>query len=442
MRTPLFCLSFCLFCQLSYGEVAITVYNQNLGLVNDSRTIDLPDKSGEIRFIDVAARIIPTSVHFNSEDAYLIEQNFEYDLVDGKKLLQKYIDHKIEITTTEQGFFMGTLLSAAGDIVIRETDGNLRSISHETIASVEYPSLPEGLITRPTLVWSVQTKNKGIGEIEVSYLTRGISWSAEYVALVGEKDDRMEITGWANITNNSGATYKDARIKLMAGDVRITQKKQRRYMAAMAEVAMAAPRQFEEQQFFEYHLYTLQRLSTIKDNQIKQISLFPAAEVSSLTKEYRFKGAYNNGKVEVSLIFNNDKKNNLAIPLPAGLVRIYKEGPDGSKEFIGEDKIDHTPKDEEIRLITGNAFDVVGERVVVDKQRKGKDTEEQIEIKIRNHKKEKIKVIVEETLWGSWEIIAAKPTDWTRRDARTIEWSIQIKPDSEYLLEYTVLNRR
>ena len=204
-------------------EVAVTIYNQDLGLVRETREFDFPKGIGEVRFIDVAAQIIPTSVHFTSATAALLEQNYEYDLISADKLMSKYLDQSVELSTEDKGLFIGTLLSAAGDVVIRERDGSIRSLAHDRIVNVRFPDLPEGLITRPTLVWLVNSSKGGKGEADISYLTHGMSWESEYVAVTNKDDNAISLTGWVNITNNSGATYKDARIKLMAGDVRVEQ---------------------------------------------------------------------------------------------------------------------------------------------------------------------------------------------------------------------------
>jgi len=424
-----------------FAEVAITIYNQDIGLVRETREFDFPKGIGEVRFTDVASRIIPTSVHFNSDRAVLLEQNYEYDLVDAQKLLGKYVDQTVELYTENEGFFRGLLLAASGDIVIQETDGSIRSISKDKIYNVHFPTLPEGLITRPTLVWAVQSKKGGKGTGEISYLTEGIRWEAEYVAVTGKDDKTIDLTGWTNITNHSGATYRDARIKLMAGDVQVEKKYGRRrdYMESLSiSGARASEPQFKEEAFYEYHLYTLQRPSTLRDNQVKQISLFNPASVKKVDKEYHFNWKKWKKKVRVFLVFDNTEKNNLGIPLPKGKVRVYKESSGGGMEFIGEDRIDHIPRNEEVRISTGFAFDIVGEREELDRTRRGKATEYEIEMKVRNRKKETIEVIVQDQIWGDWSII--KATDgWEKKSASIIEWKIKIRPDEEKVLNYRVL---
>ena len=431
----------CLFTSIQ-AEVAVTVYNEDLGLIRETREIDFPEGTGEVRFTDVAARIIPTSVHFNSSGAELLEQNYEYDLVDSDKLLSKYVDRRIELVTEGDEFFAGTLLSAFGDIVLSEQDGSIRSLSRQKIVNIHFPDLPEGLITRPTLVWLVKSGKADRRNAEISYLTGGMSWESEYVAVTDEKDENIELTGWVNITNHSGATYEDARIKLIAGDVQIIQPARRRDKRRISmedvDMALATDAGFVEQAFYEYHLYTLQRPSTIRENQVKQIALFPTASVRSVEKEYRMEWSGEKGKARVTLIFMNIEKNDLGIPLPKGKIRVYKEGPDGGLEFVGEDKIDHTPRHEKVKISTGKSFDIVGERSLKEKKKRGNDWEYEYEIKLRNRKEEKIEVIVPETVRGDWTMLEATE-GWEKISANLIEWRIELKPDSERIVTYSVL---
>jgi len=431
-----------------YADLAVTIYNQDLALVRETRQVEFPKGVGEIRFVDVAARIIPTSVHFASKQASLLEQNYEYDLVSADKLLQKYIDQRVDLTAQDDKQFTGVLLSSAGDIVIRELDGSIRSLNRAQVVNVHFPDLPAGLITRPTLVWLVNGKGSQ-GAAEISYLTNGMSWEAEYVAVTDADDKALSLTGWVNIANNSGAAYKEAKIKLMAGDVNILQDEGRgRYgiraerMMAMADAGVEP--QFKEEAFYEYHLYTLQRPSTLGNNQVKQISLFPTADVKSVKKEYRFAPSgydwrQEKDKIKVTLEFENKEANELGIPLPKGKVRVYKASKDGGMEFIGEDRIDHTAREEKVRISTGNAFDIVGERKQTDAKRGG--AEYAVEIKLRNRKKETVEVIVAENIWGDWTMLEATP-GWEKKSANLIEWKVPVKPDEEKALTYRVLINR
>lgn len=432
----------------SLADVSITIYNENLALVHESREFDFPRGTGEVRFTDVASQIIPTSVHFNSKLAVLLEQNYEYDLVSSQKLMDKYIDQEVELFTDNDKIFRGKLLSASGGVVIEEKDGSIRSLSQSKIFNVQFPKLPDGLITRPTLLWVTQSQTGGKGIGEVSYLTRGISWETEYVIVLAEDEKSLDMSGWVNITNNSGAAYKDTKIKLMAGDVNIKSSRRRSdriFGGPTPTASIESEPQFEEKSFYEYHLYTLQRPSTLAENQVKQISLFPSAQVNNIKKEYRYNGNMSpkggKGKVSVTLVYQNDKDNNLEIPLPKGLIRVYKADTDESIELIGEDKIDHTPRNEEVRISTGNAFDVVGERKQMDIKKKVLDektlTTYKYEIKVRNHKNEEIEVIVEERMRGDWEILDAT-RGWEKKSSSKIEWVVGVKPEEEKVIKYTV----
>ncbi|OQZ00617.1 MAG: hypothetical protein B6D35_06115 [Candidatus Brocadia sp. UTAMX2] len=427
-------------------EVSVTIYQNNFGLVRDVREMELKAGVQEIRFTDVASQIDPTSVHFKSltapDQAAILEQNYEYDLVSAEKILQKYIDQVVHLYTKEGKIFEGKLLSAGGNVVLEKRDGSIQSIAMANVQNVDFPKLPAGLITRPTLVWYLSNEKDGKHSMETSYVTEGIGWHAEYVALVNHTDTQLDLSAWVSVNNQSGADYEHAKLKLIAGDVhRITPPSPRYMDYEVQTMAKAAPaRQFEEKAFFEYHLYTLQRAATIKNNQIKQLSLFPTA-TTPVKKIFEYDGSKNEKKVNVKLEFENTEKNGLGIPVPAGKVRVYKSDEDQSQVFIGEDQIDHTPKDEKIRLYVGDAFDVVGERKQMGyKQLSDRAREETWEIKLRNHKKEDIEVLVTEHLWGDWEIRETSHP-YNKKDASTIEMVIPVKKDAEAIVKYTVLYR-
>lgn len=424
-------------------EIALTVYNQDFALVKEVRGIEITKGMETIRFKDVAARIDPTSVSFKSLTApdavAILEQDYEYDLVSSQKLLQKYVDKKIRLLAKEDRFYQGTLLNAADDLVIQDAAGQVRIIKAGEVQILEFPQLPEGLITRPTLVWLLESRRPGKHEAEVSYLTDGINWHAEYVAAVNEDDTRLELGGWVSIDNRSGATYRDAKLKLVAGEVhRVKPSRpgvpEMRYPEAMA--AKGVP-QFEEKAFFEYHMYTLTRPTTVKDNQIKQLSLFPGADVG-VEKILTYDGIREANKIRVNLEFRNSKQNGLGIPLPQGKLRVYKKDEDQSLQFVGEDLIDHTPKDEKVRVYLGNSFDIVGERKQMEvKKITDRSREETYEIILRNHKDQDVEVVVVERLWGDWKITSST-YDYYKKDARTIEFPLPVPKNGETTLKYTV----
>ena len=427
-------------------QVSVTIYQNNLALVHDVRQMDLKAGNQEIRFTDVASLIDPTSVHFKSLTApnqvAILEQNYEYDLVSSEKILQKYIDQVIQLFTKEGKLFEGKLLSSGGNVVLEKKDGGIQSIATANIQNVDFPKLPAGLITRPTLVWYITNEKAGKNNMETSYLTEGIGWHAEYVALVGKDETSLDLSAWVSINNQSGTDYENAKLKLVAGDVHRVTPPPSKYMP-YEERAMekaVVPPQFEERAFFEYHLYTLQRAATIKNNQIKQLSLFPTA-TTPVKKIYEYDGSKSEKKINVKLEFENSEKTGLGLPIPAGKVRVYKSDEDQSQVFLGEDQIDHTPKDEKIRLYVGDAFDVVGERKQINfRQLSNRIREETWQIKLRNHKKEDIEILVTEHLWGDWEIRESSHT-YDKKDANTIEFLIPLKKDAEVTVKYTVLYR-
>lgn len=424
------------------GEVALTVYNQDFALVREIRGIQLPKGRETIRFGDVAARIDPTSVRFRSltapDKVAILEQNYEYDLISSKKLLQKYVDHEIRLLAKDERLFEGILLSAADDLVLRDEDGQIKIIKAGEVQILEFPSLPEGLITRPTLVWLLDSQRSGDHDTEVSYLTDGINWHAEYVAAVNEDDTRLGLGGWVSIDNRSGATYREAKLKLVAGDVHRVRPQAPMTLLRGPEAPMGmGEAQFEEKAFFEYHLYTLTRPATVKDRQVKQLTLFPEADVS-VDKIFTYNGSRGGAKVRVNLEFENTKKNGLGIPLPKGKLRVYKQDEDESLEFVGEDLIDHTPKDEKVRVFLGNAFDVVGERKQMQTRKiTDRSREETYEIKLRNHKEKAVEVVAVESLRGDWNIIETTH-EFRKKDARTVEFPLLVPSDGETVLRYTV----
>ncbi len=437
-------------------DMAVTVYNQNLALIREIRPIDFKKGIFDYRFTNVPSQIDPTSVHFkplkNSSRISIIEQNYQYDLVNTGVIFDKYIDHQITAMGKNGQVFEGTLLSNDGNsIVVQAKDGSLNVVRTNELTDFKFEKLPEGLLTKPTLVWKFDSGVKGTVNCDVSYLTKGMNWHSEYVAVVSEDDKSLNLSGWVSVENNSGGSFKNARLKLIAGDIHTIKAKKAPKML-MKEGMRAGGRQapqFEEKSFFEYHLYTLQRRAYILNNEIKQITLFPSSEVNA-KKVYTFEsrggywGSKENANIKITLEFKNSKAEGLGIPLPKGKVRVYKVDSDKSLEFIGEDEIDHTPKDEMVRVYVGDAFDVVGERKKIDhKEISKRVSEETFQIKLRNHKKEKVEVVVVEKLWSysEWEIVKSN-YDYHKKDANTIEFTLPVKSDGETILTYTVRYKR
>ena len=426
------------------AAVQITVYNDNLALVKDARDLEYQKGAFDLSFTDVASAIDPTSVAFSTLDApgevTLLEQNFRFDLVSSEKVLSKYVDKSIRAITKQDKVHEGVLLAVDPDaLTLKQADGGLVMVSRPEIADLTFPSLPEGLITRPTLVWRLDSKVEGKHASEVRYLTGGIEWNAQYVGVVNPSENGISLSGWVSIDNRSGATYDNAQIKLVAGDVNRVRPVPRPSMMGLEAMAKSDAG-FAERQFFEYHLYQLQRPSTIRDSETKQLALFEPTQVKA-TKLYTYNGVNGDTKVGVSMEFSNSADAGLGMPLPKGVVRMMKADTDGSLEFIGEDQLDHTPKDEKVRLRMGNAFDLVGERRQADYQQiSNRVTQESYEVKLRNHKKEGVTILVSEPQWGDWEI-TDQSHPHVQKDAHTAEWNLTVPADGETVLTYTVRRR-
>jgi len=416
--------------------IKVTVYNNNLGVIKETREFEFKKGIQEVRFTDVAAKIDPTSVSFEAKDVEILEQNYEYDLVSHDKLFQKYIDKEITVYTKE-GIEHGKLLAYEGGVITLQTEKGVVTLQMDATQKVEFPSLPEGLITRPTLVWLVDAKSSGKRKGTITYMTEGLWWRANYVGILSKDEKKLNFGGWVTITNRSGATYEDAKLKLVAGEVhRVAKGIPPRPVAEVVEFEKAAPR-FEERAFFEYHVYDLKATTTIKDNQEKQIMFVSPRDVT-VNKVYTYEGGHN---AKVKLEFQNSKQNGLGIPLPAGVVRIYREDVDGSLEFIGEDAINHTAKDEMVRLYLGDAFDIIGERKLINRRKLDRNMrEESWQIVLRNHKEEDVEVRVIERLYGDWEIIEVSD-EYTKLDAYTVEFKVKVPADGEKKVNYTVLYR-
>lgn len=426
-------------------SVSITVYNANLGVVKDIRSIDIPSGRSEIKIRNVAQHIDPTSVHIKL-DGEVIEQNYQYDLVNFDKILHKYIDKEIQVVTEKDEVISGRLLSNyGGQIVLERKEGGLLMLPNTEDYRFTVGALPEGLITNPTLVWQINSNGSKKQDIELSYQTGGMNWHAEYVAVLNENDTRLDLNSWVSVENNSGASYKNATLKLVAGDVNLVRPQYEfDAMEKREQVMMAgAPSQFAERQFFEYHIYDLSRPTTLANNETKQISLFTAGDIG-ITKKYLYKGGMNiygrsadQNKVSVVVEFLNSKNNNLGMPMPKGKVRVYKN--DGnSAEFIGEDLIDHTPKDENIKLKIGEAFDIrVEDKMTENRRITDKVHEQTHEIKLKNRKDEDIIVDVERTMGLNWEILSSS-IKYEKQDASTILFKVPVKKNSEATLTYKV----
>jgi len=441
-------------------------------LVREERAMKIQQGRSQLSFTDVAALIDPTTVTFTSlsdPSTRVLEQNFQFDLVSTQKLLLKFIDREITVDKNAGNTvtpITGTLLSATDGIVLRGKDGSIYSLP--AYSSVRFPDLPGGLNTRPTLVWDVHSPAGGTQQTRVTYQTGGITWWADYNLIFGEGADAnsgtLDLSAWVSIINQSGATFGNARLKLIAGDVQRVAPEQdyaakRDRRVALAMEAAAAPAGFQQKDFFEFHLYTLGRPTTLPNNSTKQIELFDQARQIPAKKLLVYYGApvtwgygsvvtdrnlgiETNKKVDVYLEFKNDKQFGLGVPLPAGRLRVSQlDKADSSLEFIGEDVIDHTPKDENVRIKLGSAFDVVGERRQVNfsVDSAAKWMEEEFEIKVRNHKSQPVEVLVKENLyrWSNWKILT-KTQNFSKEDSRTIVFPVKVAKDGEAVVRYRV----
>jgi hypothetical protein len=476
----------------AFAETALTVYSSarpgtlspqafrnggegsavpGYALVREERTFALKPGRNLLRVSDVPALIDPTTVAFASltdpKSTRVVEQSFEFDLTSTAKLLSRFLEREVTVDQVRGSGVEsvgGTLVGTQGGLILKQPDGSVRVV--ESHAGIRLPSLPGGLISKPTLVWDVETPGGGTHQARLAYQTGGMTWWADYNLTYSDAASggcRLDVGAWVTLVNQSGASYADARLKLIAGDV---QRAQPRYpSAAPAPQALRAEVKamdgFAEKAFFEYHLYTLGRRTSLPDNATKQIELFPTAPGVGCEKALVYYGqgsAYpvygspmtdrnfgvqSNRKVDVYLRFKNAAANGLGVPLPAGRIRVSKLDPaDGSLEFIGEDLIDHTPRDETVQVKLGSAFDVVGERRQVDFRidTSAKWIEEDIEVRVRNQKPdETVAVIVKENLyrWSQWTILR-KSHEFTREDARTIHFPLKLAPKAEGVVRYTV----
>ncbi|HEY3668990.1 MAG TPA: DUF4139 domain-containing protein [Polyangiaceae bacterium] len=435
-------------------HVSLTVYNQNFGLVREVRSAKLGSGQVELSYGDVSAHIQPETVHIKSLSAdntlSVLEQNYRYDLLTPETLLKKYLGKTVKVYrynehTGVEEEKQAEILAVDGGVVVR-VDGQVTSGFPGRFA---FPEVPENLVQKPTLVWLL-TSSLEQQRVEVTYLTSELDWHADYVLSVDADDQLGELNGWVTLRNNTGTSYQNAELKLVAGDVqRLTPPQTPAPMASGMMMPLAAPApQFKEQGLFEYHLYELQRPTNLLDKEQKQVSLLAASGIV-LDKKLIFFGAEqyfrsnygqiaSNQKVGVYLDFQNKEQNHLGMPLPKGTVRVYKADKSGQQQFIGEDSIDHTPRDERIRIKLGEAFDVVGDRTETAWQAVSACVNESSwEIKLRNHKDTPETVLVYEPAGGDWEIVSSS-IPATKKDASTFTFDVPLAPRSETKLTYRV----
>ncbi|MDX2139482.1 MAG: DUF4139 domain-containing protein [Chloroflexota bacterium] len=443
--------------------LSLTVYNQGTALVRDRRTFELQQGISTLDFTDVASQIDPTSVSFTSltdpDGTSVLEQNYVFDLVGSSALLQRYIDQTIVVITTDGTTYRGQLLNGSGEIILRDESGQVIVIARDNVRDIRFPNLPGGLLTRPTLRWLLDSAAGGDQQIEITYLTGGVTWTADYILLLGAENTSLDLNGWITLTNSSGAGYENAQVKLVAGDVnRLPDPTMRGEMAVMDAMVPTAPSAaVEQREFYEYQLYEIARPVTVGNNETKQVEFVSGAGVPAITF-YVYEGAgpfygyfgaitdqfyMQTGITDVQnyLEFTTGEDGGLGADLPAGRVRVYQEDIDGAALLIGENRIDHTPQGESVRIYLGNAFDLVGERRQTAFNIISSNViEETFEIRLRNRKDdETVEIRVPEHLyrWSEWEIVNSS-LSFTELNSSTIEFRAMVEPGAEVIIAYTV----
>ncbi len=445
-------------------EVAVTIYNDQLALVKDLRSVRLNSGFNKLAFREVSAHMRPETALLRSLDYpdgfQLIEQNFNFDLLTPQKLLEKYVGKKVRVVKTHPKTGKETYLDA---VVLSVNNGVVLRIGEQIETGIPgrivFDEVPGNLRDRPTLVLQLNSSTSEQQKLQLSYLTSGLSWKADYVAELNQTDDFVDLTGWVTLTNQSGTTYKNANLQLVAGDVNRVQNelvRASRKLDMVAADALAEESNMVEEGLFEYHLCTLQRPTTISDNQTKQVSLLSATKIP-VKKEFLLKGQdyyYHSSygsigqklKVGVFVEFNNDEASNLGMPLPKGVVRVYKNDKSGNAQFVGEDHIDHTPKNEEVRLKLGDAFDITADKKQTNFKKAhalGKYNYAYMasfEIELKNAKNEEVEVAVHEPIPGDWKMKKQSHTH-EKVASGTAEWKIKVPAESKTILTYEVLIR-
>lgn len=435
--------------------ISVTIYNHDLALVKDRRTIDLPGGAHTLAFREVSARIRPETVLVQAGSLRVHEQNFEYDLLSPQALLRKYVGREVTLINRhpisgEEQARQVRVLSAGDGVVLQAGD----RIETEVSGRLVYPDVPANLRDRPTLTMEVDNERAGPQEVEVSYLTGGLSWQADYVAELNNDDTRLDLNGWVTLTNESGASYPDAELQLVAGDVHLVaaESKARTLLREDVKLSVAAVPEMREESMFDYHLYTLERPTSIADNQKKQVALLQAENVAC-RKEYLlqgplgyFYGTRDTGRqlpVAVWVEVRNDRASGLGLPVPAGIARVYKKDTNGRLQFVGEDRLAHTPENEVIRLRLGDAFDVTAERRQTDFRRLGEKEKEPVRsesgwaIVLKNARKEPVTVRVQETLPGDWQILEESAAH-SKESAQGAIWQVPVPAQGSAELTYRV----
>ncbi len=431
-------------------DLAVTVYTVGRGVVRDARTVDLPAGVAALEYRGIAARVMPQTVAIDGDGVSVLEQNYEYDLLSPSTLMAKYLGREVTMIVEEPGpepgevvrrRVTGTLLSTEGGTIWRVGDDVVLNPSY---SELRFPEVPGNLRERPTLVWLLDSREAGPRRVEATYLTEGLSWEADYVLTMPADDGGAELLGWFTVDNASGASFERARLQLVAGDVHLVATGKVRPM--LQEVGRAAvASQVTRETLGEYHLYTVPRPTDLRDRQQKQISFLDAGGVR-VVRRYRvdtpmgyFRSPMGEQEqpVRVDIEFANAHANGLGVPLPAGVVRLYRRDSSGMAQFVGEDRIGHTPEDETVTVTAGDAFDVVARRRQTDFRRFDSTVETGFEITLRNHKPVPVTVEVREAVGGDWEVLDSTRT-WKKESASTILFTVDVPARGEAKVRYRV----
>jgi len=439
--------------------LALTVYNSDIALVRDVRNLRIPRGTFDLRFMDIAATINPATVHFRSltEPARLgvLEQNYEYDLLDPEKLLRKYVGRDVTLVRAIQQNG-ATREEAVTARLLSYNTQPVWQINGEIVTGyradyIRFPSLPGNLYSSPTLIWTLDNTGAANHRVEATYLAGSLKWNADYVLTVGRDDKAADLDGWVTLTNGSGTAFRNASLQLVAGDLNRVRQAMGRVLeddGRRERLAAAAPLMAEES-FSDYHLYTMGRPTTINNNETKQVSLLEGTGVPVVKRyvvngqAFYYRNAHNPGAplkddVQVFYQFKNEAKAGLGMPMPAGVVRVYQADSKSSLQFVGEDRVAHTPKDEAVNIKIGHAFDVVAERKQVDFQKIASNVYEvEFEIVLRNHKATPVTVEVNEPVGGTWRVLSSSYT-WTKTDAWAVQFKVPVAVDGTSTLRYRV----
>jgi hypothetical protein len=435
-------------------DLAVTVYNSDIALVRDVRAIDLTRGTGDLHFMDIAATVNPTTVHFRSltepSRVGVLEQNYQYDLLEPEKLLKKYVGRDVTLVRQRNGREeeVQAHLVSYNNAPVWRIDGQIVTGLHAD--HIRFPELPGNLYARPTLIWTLANEGASRHRVEASYLATKLSWNADYVLTVARDDKAGDLDGWVTVQNGSGTAFRNASLQLVAGDLnRVKQALGRVAMDSVAEFAAPAAQRMAQEAFSDYHLYTLDRKTTINNNETKQVSMLGATSFPVIKRyvvngqQFYYRNAQHPGApikdvVQVFYQLENAAKSGLGEPMPAGIVRVYQADSRGGLQFVGEDRIDHTPKDETLNLKIGNAFDVVAERKQTDFQRVTSNVYDvEYEVTLRNHKAAGITVEVNEPIGGSWRMLNASHK-WTKNDAWAAQFLVPVAAEGTTVVKYRV----